>query len=297
MACMAENEVDPPVLGVAWDGTGYGPDGTIWGGEFFLVSAGGVRAGGRAASLPAAGRRSGRPGAAPQRVGPALRVRRRPSGGRRLGWTCRELAEAPFDEPERRVLAQMLARGVNAPRTSSVGRLFDAVASLAGVRHTVRFEGQAAMELEFAAGLAGATRRTSSCWSIGTSSGLRTSKGQILVPIRIVDWSPMVEALLDDVRAGRPAAEMAAKFHNGLAEAVVAVARAGPGSRGWRCPAGASRTATSPSASSTRLRGRGLQALLAPADPAQRRRHLARTGGRGGEGNRTENWGMSQTIC
>ncbi|MCX5790123.1 MAG: carbamoyltransferase HypF, partial [Elusimicrobia bacterium] len=148
-ACMADNGLGPPaagepaLLGVAWDGTGWGPDGTVWGGEFFTVRHDGIE---RAAHW----RRFRLPGG--ER---AVREPRRSV----LGLLYEIFGEAlfgrtdlkplaAFTASEREVLRGMLAKGVNAPRTSSVGRLFDAVAALAGLRAVNAYEGQAAMELE-----------------------------------------------------------------------------------------------------------------------------------------------------
>jgi hydrogenase maturation protein HypF len=139
LACMAENELTPPVLAVSWDGTGYGLDESVWGGEFLRVTEGAVE---RVAHL----RTFRLPGGEA-----AVREPRRCALG--LLWDVfGEKASAPgFSAPERAVLDGMLRRGVNSPVTSSAGRLFDAVASLCDLRQVTRFEGQAAMELEFAA--------------------------------------------------------------------------------------------------------------------------------------------------
>jgi hydrogenase maturation protein HypF len=146
-ACMAEHGLEPPVLGVAWDGTGYGPDGTIWGGEFLLVAAGGWS---RFAKL--------RPFRLPG-GDKAIREPRRAALGllyEAYGERAFEMSElapiAAFSRTELSVIRRMLARGVNAPITTSAGRLFDAFAALTGLRQICAYEGQAAIELEGAAG-------------------------------------------------------------------------------------------------------------------------------------------------
>ena len=145
-SCLAENGVDGPALGVTWDGTGYGTDGTVWGGEFLLGSAREVvrvahllpfrLIGGEAAVRE------------PRRTALALLLEL-------MGEACLDRDDIPtiraFTPVERALLARMWAQGVNSPVTTSAGRLFDAVASLTGLRQTAAFEGQAAMELEFAA--------------------------------------------------------------------------------------------------------------------------------------------------
>jgi hydrogenase maturation protein HypF len=109
-------------------------------------------------------------------------------------------------------LKGMLQRKLNSPLTSGMGRLFDAVASLVNLRQRTRFEGQAAMELEFAL------------------DGLETEKHYDLAfmsryPPFILDWSLMIHSILEDMNSGISVAEISAKFHNTLAGAVVAIAK------------------------------------------------------------------------
>ena len=113
----------------------------------------------------------------------------------------------------------MLARRLNSPLTSSVGRLFDAVASLAGLRQQVRFEGQAAMELEFAS----KASPTAEAYELPIRSD-HASRITHHAPL-LLDWSPMIEAILADLKRGVPIAHISARFHNALAEAIVAVAK------------------------------------------------------------------------
>ena len=108
----------------------------------------------------------------------------------------------------------MLGAGLNSPTTTSAGRLFDAVASLIHLRQRVSFEGQAAMELEFA--LDGI--ETEEAYS------LSISKGDERLPLRL-DWAPTIRAILQDVESGAQACHVSARFHNGLAEAIVEVAK------------------------------------------------------------------------
>jgi hydrogenase maturation protein HypF len=145
MACMAEHDLAPPVLGIAFDGTGYGTDGTVWGGEFVLVTDSGWR---RVAHL--------RPFRLPGGE-VAIREPRRAAFGLlyeafgRDSLTMTDLLPiAAFSSAERNTLAAMIDRGLNAPVTTSTGRLFDAVAALTGLRQRASYEGQAAAELEWA---------------------------------------------------------------------------------------------------------------------------------------------------
>ena len=204
-ACIAENELDPPVLGVAWDGTGYGTDGTIWGGEFLLSEGEGFE---RVAHI----RKFRLPGGSaaikePRRA--ALGVLYEAWGHERV----QNRATTPgfeFSEADLAILLQMLARGINSPMTSSVGRLFDAVASLIGLRQGVTFEGQAAMELEYVVDQ-----------SIEESYLFQLEDG----PPLIVNWEPLLKGILADVDRCESVAAISAKFHNALAEAIVGVAR------------------------------------------------------------------------
>ncbi len=209
LSCMAENELQPPVLGVAWDGTGYGTDGTIWGGEFFLVTDDAVE---RVAHL--------RPFRLPGGEAAVKEPRRAELGlfhelathDDNLLSHMRQKVAQRFSPAELATLETMLARKVNCPLTSSVGRLFDAVASFTGLCQKMRFEGQAAMALEFA--LEG----------IVTDEAYELAIANHRSPIQL-DWSPMIQAIFTDVERNVPVATISAKFHNALAEAIVALAK------------------------------------------------------------------------
>jgi hydrogenase maturation protein HypF len=223
LSCMAENEIAPPALGVSWDGTGYGTDGTIWGGEFFLITDENVE---RIAHL--------RPFRLPGGDKAVKEPRRTALGllheisGDKFFEQKKLAAVAAFSPAELATLKTMLAKKLNSPVTTSMGRLFDAVASLINLRQQIRFEGQAAMELEFA--LDGVETdeaypvRIADCGLRNTARGdarpTKTPNSEI-----ILDWSPMVEAILADVQRGVSVGIISAKFHNALAEAIVAVAK------------------------------------------------------------------------
>jgi hydrogenase maturation protein HypF len=200
-AGMADNALAGPLLGVAWDGTGAGTDGTVWGGEFFHVTDACARvASFRTFCLP------GGDAAVKEPRRTALGVLYELFGDDAFTLDLppvRACTDAELD-----VLRGMLARGVHAPRTSSVGRLFDAAASLLDLRQRAAFEGQAAMLLEFAIGDI----------SIDEAYPVALRDGD---PPRI-DWFPLVRGMLEE--RDRSRAEVAAKFHNTLAAAVVAVA-------------------------------------------------------------------------
>jgi hydrogenase maturation protein HypF len=203
-SCMAENEIEPPVLGVAWDGTGYGLDGTIWGGEFLLGKQDGSFE--RVAHL----RQFCLPGG-----DAAIRQPRRSALGLLYEmsadaiWDRHELSFG-FSEMELTLIRQMLEKKINAPLTSSAGRLFDAVAALIGLRYVASFEGQAAMDLEFAIQ---STTDESYSFEISETSP------------RIVNWQPLISDILRDLERRVSTNAIAAKFHNTMAEIVVAVAK------------------------------------------------------------------------
>jgi hydrogenase maturation protein HypF len=205
-SCMADNDLAPPVLGVSWDGTGYGTDGTVWGGEFIRVTREAVERAGHLRTFHLPGGEQ------------AVREPRRAAAGilyEVYGEAAFEMDSAApilaFSRGERRLLLKMLQAGVNSPRTSSAGRLFDAVASLASIRHETSFEGQAAMELEFA--LSGVDTPGSYPFGDSRRDG-----------VFVLDWEPSIRAILADAGSGVPAAVISAKFHNTLAEMIVRAA-------------------------------------------------------------------------
>jgi hydrogenase maturation protein HypF len=127
-----------------------------------------------------------------------------------------------FGASERHLLARMLARGVNAPVTTSAGRLFDGVAALIGLQQEVSFEGQAAMALEFESDQA---ERNAYPIALVEQRAGDASVLDARDPPLILDWQPMVEAILADQRAGIERGIIAARFHGALVDAIVAVAR------------------------------------------------------------------------
>ena len=135
-SCLADNGAAGPVIGVAFDGTGYGTDGTIWGGEFLVADLTGFERAGHFATVPMPG------GAAAIRQPWRMAAAYLDVVGRG------QLDVARRNEANWEAVVQLARRGVNAPLTSSAGRLFDAVASIIGVRDSINYEGQAAVELE-----------------------------------------------------------------------------------------------------------------------------------------------------
>jgi hydrogenase maturation protein HypF len=195
LSCMAENQLRPPVLGIAWDGTGFGTDGTVWGGEILHLTGTTFR---RVAHL----RPFLLPGGEkavhePRRCALALLYEVFGEDAFR----CGRLPADIFSSEELRVLGAMLAAKIHSPLTTSAGRLFDGFASLLNVRHFAQFEGQAAMELEFAL----SRSPSEDAWPFEISDS---------DDMLILDWGPAVREALADRTV--PLEVASARFHNML---------------------------------------------------------------------------------
>jgi hydrogenase maturation protein HypF len=208
LACMAENGVKAPALGVTWDGSGWGPDGTVWGGEFLKIDEYGYTRAVHLRRLRLAG--SERAVREPRRCGLAALLE---AVGEEAFLRGEFHSVSAFAPSERKIVVQMLLKGLNSPWTSSAGRLFDAVASLIGVRQVARYEGQAAMELEWLA------EQSNESGVYGFA--LNPAAGDLPAEL---DWAPMVREILNDVAKGAKPQAMARMFHHTLAEMIARVA-------------------------------------------------------------------------
>ncbi len=205
-SCMAENRLDGKVIGFALDGTGYGTDGHIWGGEVLVTDYGGFE---RAAHLEYVAMAGGEAAIRePWRM--AISYLRHHFG---RDFIARDLAFLR-DRNHRSVelICQALEKNINSPLTSSAGRLFDAVSALCGVRSTANYEGQAAIELEMAIDPAGD--------DASYPFEFKDEGGRILIGAR-----PLFEAILADLAGGSSARLISRRFHNGMANALAEVAR------------------------------------------------------------------------
>jgi hydrogenase maturation protein HypF len=218
-SCMAENHLEGRVIGFALDGTGYGTDGKIWGGEVLIAGYEDFERAAHFEYVPLPG------GAA------AIREPWRMAVSYLAHYFGREFLKPQFlkldipflrqlNRPKAELLVRMMEQGVNSPLTSSCGRLFDAVAALVGIRQQVNYEAQAAIELEMAM----ASSETA-------SSEEDTAYPMKLLPELVPDddhWiistRPLFEALLDDLGRNLPAGAMSRRFHNGLVEGFVQLA-------------------------------------------------------------------------
>ncbi len=201
-ACLAEHGETGPAIGAIYDGTGYGPDGTIWGGELLAGGVGRLRAGRDAVArhgCPAGPRRSASRG--------AWRARGSwPRPGRSRAAASRRRSPAAVEPAAWSEVCELVKTGVASPPTTSMGRLFDALAAICGLRPRVSYEGQAAVELEAAADL--------------------DERGAYPLPIDrrwraremvLLDVREMVGAVRDDAAADAPVATISARVHNALA--------------------------------------------------------------------------------
>jgi len=197
LACMAEYGLDEPVLAFCFDGTGYGDDGMLWGGEVLLAN---TQTYERIAHL--------RPF---RLLGGEKAVREPRRVALSLLFECYSLDEVlamesptvgSFDPAEVKTLHTMWQRGLNAPQTSSIGRLFDAVASLSGVAQTLGYEGESGLLLESQA-----------------KTDLQTGYGFTLHG-GMIDWEPMLRAIVDEPSAARASAGL----HKALADIIAAIA-------------------------------------------------------------------------
>lgn len=205
---------DARVLGIAFDGTGAGTDGTIWGGEFLVASLGGFE---RAAHL----RTWALPGGAA-----SVRDARRNAFAllSELG-----LLEHPgaarlldsLDEQTRSVTATMIERGINSPRTSSMGRLFDAAAAILGICDKATYEGEPAIELEAAAWHAFSSESACPTGNMASFSVTESSRPD---DCHVLNSRPLFEALLEGIRTGVPAGKLALDFHVTIARASARIA-------------------------------------------------------------------------
>ncbi|NLE50677.1 MAG: carbamoyltransferase HypF [Chloroflexi bacterium] len=198
-SCLAEHGIPPgqPVIGVIFDGTGLGPDGAIWGGEVLIGSYDGYQRLAHLRYVPLPGG-----DAATLRPYRAALAHLWAAG---IAWDADLAPVSALSERERPILTQQLARGINAPDTSSMGRLFDAAASLAGVLHEVTYEAQAAIWLE-----AQADPDERGAYPFDLARGADGAPDQI-------DPAPALRALVADRRAGASMPLIAARFHNGVA--------------------------------------------------------------------------------
>jgi hydrogenase maturation protein HypF len=204
-ACRLENQIDGQTLGASWDGTGYGEDGTIWGGEFFLTDDSSYKHVARLKQFKLPGGEI------------AIKEPRRSLAGiffelsgeffvDEYGY----LLKKKFADKDLSVIANMLVKGINSPLTSSAGRLFDAVSSLLGICQKSSYEGQAAMMLEF----------TADRYEMGDYPFKVIEDDKL-----IINWQPLIENIILDLKKDVATSIISAKFHNSLAKIILSIAK------------------------------------------------------------------------
>lgn len=206
---------DARVLGIAFDGTGAGTDGTIWGGEFLVASLGGFE---RAAHLRTWALPGGTASVRDARRNAfallsELGLLEHPGAARLLD---------SLDEQTRSVTATMIERGINSPRTSSMGRLFDAAAAILGICDKATYEGEPAIELEAAAWRA---LSSESACPAGNIAGFSVTESSRPDACHVLNSRSLIEALLEGIRAGTAAYRLALDFHIAIARSSARIAR------------------------------------------------------------------------
>ncbi|MFB6950654.1 carbamoyltransferase HypF [Streptomyces niveus] len=210
-AVLGEHGVGPGerVIGFAYDGTGHGPDGAVWGGETLIADYKSYRRAAHLAYVPLAGGDTS--------VLRPYRMALAQLHAAKIPWDEKLPTVAACPARERDVLAHQFATDFGCVPTSSMGRLFDAVASLAGVRHEVAYEAEAAIALE---GLA----RSASGETSGTPYDFGVLAGRDIGEPVVADAAPVIRAVVADVRAGVPPELIAARFHAAVAALTVDLA-------------------------------------------------------------------------
>jgi hydrogenase maturation protein HypF len=201
VSCMVENGLQEPVIGAAFDGTGFGPDGRIWGSEVMIAGYHGFQRKAHLEYLPLPG------GSAsilkPYRTAIGYIYYLMGANALRTDLPCFR----GVDNLEVELIKKQVDGRLNTPLTSSCGRLFDAVSSLLGIRQQIEYEGQAAVELEVAA--------DESLFGDIYPFSIETVDG-----VRIIRVKEMLSAIISDLQGRKPAAAIAARFHNTLADII-----------------------------------------------------------------------------
>jgi hydrogenase maturation protein HypF len=204
VSVMVENGITDKTAGIIYDGTGYGTDGTIWGGEILIGDAAGYERSFHLESVPMPGGTAAIQN--PWRM--AVSYLYKVYGSEFLN------LDLPFmkkvDDHDIKIVVQMLEKNINSPLTSSCGRLFDAVSAILGIRNTINFEAQAAIELEM--------KINEECYDYYENAVPDLLSGES------INTTPLIKAVVDDIRKGEQVGIISAKFHRTLVEISVRAA-------------------------------------------------------------------------
>jgi hydrogenase maturation protein HypF len=200
-SCMLDNGVpdSEPVIGISFDGTGYGLDSSIWGGEFLIGNYSGFNRRFHLRYFPL-------PGGDTAVRNPA-RIALSLLQTCQLDWDQALPSVSRFSIQELQIIKNQINMNINSPLTSSIGRLFDAVSSLLGIRQTVTYEGQAAIELE------------------NRASTDETGSYEFVLLENTFDYQPVIDAILKEIRSGIPASVISSRFHNSVSNLCLSVAQ------------------------------------------------------------------------
>jgi hydrogenase maturation protein HypF len=218
-SCLADNGLEGPVIGVTFDGTGMGADGNIWGGEFLVADYRSFRRAGHLEYLPLAGGDAAIKRPYRTAIGYVLALLGEEGLNNIIAGAAKQSRATPISrvsEVEMEVIKRQIARDINSPLTSSMGRLFDAISALLGIRGEIDYEAQAAVELEMTA--------YSSVLAGGVSDEL-TYSAQESYPyrlvkdkgVRIVRLKELLSAVVEDLQHGVSRGRISVRFHNAVA--------------------------------------------------------------------------------
>ena len=203
---MVEHELNEPLLGIAWDGTGYGLDGTIWGGEFITYDGSSFSRIGTFSPFPLPGGDAAVKESVRSAIGMLFASGGRTAVERNITGTMMAGNNLPL-------ILRMLEKNIHSPMTSSVGRIFDGIGALLGIRIQSKFEGQTAMEVEFSA---------------MESNDRNEYPFQIEASVDgtfVVRWHDVVSSVISDRNSGISAADCSRRFHNTLTSVIVSGAQ------------------------------------------------------------------------
>lgn len=210
--CMAEHGISHKVIGVAFDGLGYGDDGNFWGGEFLVADLSGYERVGHLDYVPMPGGEKAIKEPWRMAVSYLYHIYGKNIPLFPLISTSSSTGKTDYkpDHTKLKILLKMLSHRINSPLTSSMGRLFDGVASILGLQHSINYEGQAAIKLEL---IADDHEIGSYPFDINVIVGARCT-----VPLHIVQWQRIIQGIIDDVKQGVASPIISAKFHNSIVD-------------------------------------------------------------------------------